>query len=200
MKSNQRGKFITLYGINNLGKSTQAKRLVEELKAKGIEAEYLKYAIYDLSPSGPMLNDYLRNGNPYGLTPREFQIMQVINRTQYQPTLEATLNQGVWVIAEDYAPTGVAWGCGAGVDKHFLLRINEHLLREDLALYFYGVRFSEGIEAVHKHEQNHELTQKVAEVHEELADNYGWKKIFANQAQDEVFENIMKELAPLFES
>ena len=41
-----RGKFIVLYGINNLGKTTQAKMLVDKLKLHGLEAEYLKYPVY----------------------------------------------------------------------------------------------------------------------------------------------------------
>ena len=41
-----RGKFIVLYGINNLGKTTQAKFLVEKLQSQGLRAEYVKYPIY----------------------------------------------------------------------------------------------------------------------------------------------------------
>jgi len=58
-----------------------------------LHAEYLKYAIYDLAPSGPLLNEYLRKGNPHDLSPREFQLLQVLNRTQYQPLLQEKLEQ-----------------------------------------------------------------------------------------------------------
>ena len=43
---NKKGKFIVLYGNNNVGKSTQAKLLVEKLKEKGENVRYFKYPIY----------------------------------------------------------------------------------------------------------------------------------------------------------
>ena len=49
----QKGKLIVLYGINNLWKTTQVHLLIDRLRAKGLQAEYLKYPIYDLAPSWP---------------------------------------------------------------------------------------------------------------------------------------------------
>lgn len=54
------GKFIAIYGINNIGKSTQTSLLVQKLVSKGIRVEYIKYPIYDLDPTGKMLNEILR--------------------------------------------------------------------------------------------------------------------------------------------
>jgi len=55
-----RGKFIAIYGINNIGKSTQTSLLVQKLVGCGIRVEYLKYPLYDLDPTGKMLNEILR--------------------------------------------------------------------------------------------------------------------------------------------
>ncbi len=130
-----KGKFIALYGINNLGKTTQAKKLVNYFKDKELKAEYVKYAVYDLEPSGKLLNDYLRKGNPYNLSSREFQILQVLNRKQYEPILIDKLNKGINIISEDYKGTGIAWGIAAGVDETFMKYINKLLLEEDLVFY-----------------------------------------------------------------
>ena len=54
------GKFIAIYGINNIGKSTQTSLLVQKLLSAGIAVEYVKYPIYDLDPTGKMLNEILR--------------------------------------------------------------------------------------------------------------------------------------------
>ena len=54
------GKFIAIYGINNIGKSTQTSLLVQKLMNAGIQVEYIKYPIYDLDPTGKMLNEILR--------------------------------------------------------------------------------------------------------------------------------------------
>ncbi len=53
--------LITLYGVNNIGKSTQARFLVERLQAEGHRVEYLKYPIYDLEPTGILGNQGIRD-------------------------------------------------------------------------------------------------------------------------------------------
>lgn len=184
--NNYPGKLIVLYGINNLGKSTQAKLLVEKLKAEGLQAEYLKYPIYDLSPSGEILNDYLREGNFYDLHSREAQIIYALNRTQYQDTLIKKLEAGIYIVAEDYKGTGIAWGLGAGVSEVFLKSINSHLIDEDLVFLFDGERFMEAMEKTHKHETNNDLTTKVRWAHLKLKEECGWIKINANLSIEEI--------------
>jgi Thymidylate kinase len=185
---NARGKFVVLYGINNLGKTTQAKRIVERLRAQNILAEYLKYPIYDIKPSGPMINNYLREGNKHGLSAREVQMAYALNRTQFEPILTAKLAQGINIIAEDYVGTGLTWGIGTGVDEFFLKDLNSHLLREDLAFLFDGERFLASQEKNHKHETNDELMRRVRAVHQRLGDELGWILINANFSIDEINE------------
>lgn len=55
-----RGKFIAIYGINNIGKSTQTSLLVQKMISRNIRVDYIKYPIYDLDPTGKMLNEILR--------------------------------------------------------------------------------------------------------------------------------------------
>jgi thymidylate kinase len=195
----KRGKLIVFYGLNNLGKTTQAHLLVERLKKEGYLAEYLKYAIYSLKPSGPILNNYLREGNQYQLTPREFQIIQVLNRTQYEPILKEKLEKGIQIVAEDYIGTGLAWGIGAGVDEKFLRELNSHLLKEDLAILFEGERFIKGVEKSHLHETNQELIEKVRLIHQRLAEEFNWKRIQANQSKEKVHQDIWKLVKEILE-
>ncbi len=194
-----RGLFMAFYGINNLGKTLQSKdKLTENLKKNAILAEYIKYARYDLEPTGPILNDYLRNGNPYELTPREFQLIQAQNRIDYQPELQRKLNSGIHVIAEDYIGTSLAWGMGADVSGELLEQLNSKLIQPDICFLFHGERFSSGIEAGHKHENDNELTQKVARIHDELGKKYGWTRVFANRSieeiETEIFGIVIKKL------
>ncbi len=194
-----KGLFITFYGVNNLGKTLQSKdKLTENLKKSGILAEYVKYAHYNLEPTGPILNDYLRNGNPYELTPREFQLIQAQNRIDYQPELQRKLSAGIHVIAEDYIGTSLAWGMGAGVSGELLEKINSKLIQPDICFLFHGERFSSGIEKGHKHESDDELTRHVAMIHDQLGERFGWQRIFANRPieviEQEVLEIVTKKI------
>jgi thymidylate kinase len=192
-----KGKFITLYGINNLGKTTQAKIIVERLTAQGFSAEYLKYPIYEIKPSGLLLNNYLRQGNIHNLNAREVQIIYVLNRTQFEKTLETKLAAGINIIAEDYIGTGLAWGIGTGVDELFLKELNSHLIKEDLAFLFDGERFLSGKEINHKFETDDELTQKVRQVHKKLGEEFGWIKINANLSIEEINEQLFQEITKI---
>ncbi|HAZ28882.1 MAG TPA: hypothetical protein DCY48_03870 [Candidatus Magasanikbacteria bacterium] len=184
------GKLIVIYGINNLGKSTQARLLVERLQREGHKTQYLKYPIYDLAPSGHMLNQYLREDNPFGLSAREAQLLYVLNRTQAEPAIKKKLKEGIHIVAEDYIGTGLAWGIGAGVDEAFMKDINSHLLKEDLVFLFKGERFVSATETNHKHESDQALLECVAGVHERLGKEYGWIEIAANDPIETIAETL----------
>lgn len=185
-----KGKLIVLYGINNLGKTTQAKMLVDRLRREGHTALYVKYPIYDLAPSGPLLNDAIRKKNPHKLTPRELQLLFAFNRAQYESVLTAALAKGMHVVAEDYYGTGIAWGEGYGVDGKFLRDINSAFLKEDVAILMRGKRFTFAIEKNHAHEENTELIERVRIAHERLAKEYGWIPVDVIDGKEKMHEKI----------
>jgi thymidylate kinase len=188
----QKGQFIVFYGVNSLGKTTQAKMLVENLIVKmGKNAEYLKYAVYTLEPSGSLIANYLKGGNSYKFSPREFQLLQVLNRTQYEPKLKEKLTKGTWIVAEDYVGTGIAWGLTNGMNKDLLYKLNSHLLTEDLGILFEGEPFEGTLDKGNLHETNRALLQKVSESFEEIAEDFAWHKINANQPMEKVQEDIL---------
>jgi len=194
---NQKGKFIAIYGINNIGKSTQIKKLQQKFHYLSIGCYFVKYGVYELEPSGTELNAYLRKGNPENLSPREFQLIHVINRAQYESRIGAVLFGGTHVIAEDYSGTGIAWGMGAGVNKEFLLRMNSHLRKEDVSILLDGERFKKSVEVGHSHEEKDALVNKVRQIHLELAKEFGWHIVNANQAEEKVHADIWRLIEPL---
>ncbi len=177
-----KGKLITIYGINNIGKSTHAKLLVERLKKEGRKVFYVKYPIYDLSPTGPFLNDVLRGGLQK-ISEDELQLWFVLNRYQYEPEILRLLDEGYIVVAEDYIGTGIAWGTAKGLDTAWLEEMNKHLIKEDFAILLEGKRDKKSREKKHVHETNDVLIEKCVSVLEILAEKYGWKKI---QTQKEI--------------
>lgn len=191
------GKFIVLYGPNNIGKSEQAKRLVENLNSVRIPTELLKYPIYNLEPTGPALNRILREGNPQGLNAEETQKIFAQNRFDFQPALESKLKRGTWIVAEDYTGTGIAWGLTFGVPMEKLMEFNKDLRKEDIAICLDGERFSSGIERNHLHERSEKWELNRA-IHRELAKKFGWEMVHANGSREEVAQEIFMVLINRF--
>lgn len=170
------GKFITIYGVNNMGKSTQAKLLVERLEANGQKAKYVKYPVYDLEPSGPFINSILRGGTQH-MSEEELQLWFVVNRYQFEEQLEKWLEEGYTVVAEDYVGTGMAWGMAKGLSEQWVETVNEGLRKEDLAILMTGNRVKAATESGHVHEENDDLIEKCYERLQLLADKHGWKRL-----------------------
>lgn len=186
----KRGKFIVIYGVNNIGKTTQARKLVSRLKREGKKVEYVKYPIYNSRPTGVLINEYLRKNNPNKFSPREFQILHFFNKLNFEPKIKEKLEKGINIVAEDYSGTAIAWGTGSGVRKGFLEYLYSFILKEDLAILLDGERFSSAEEKSHKHENDKRLLEKVRMIHLDLAKKYKWKKVKANQEKGEVHEDI----------
>lgn len=182
--------FITLYGINNIGKSTQALRLVEHLKAESYDAVYVKYPVYEVEPTGVYLNEFLRNGDAQKISEEELQMWFALNRFQFEPTLKEWLSEGKTVVAEDYTGTGIAWGMVKGAKREWLENLNLPLVKEDLAILLDGDRFVKATEKNHLHETNDDLMKRSRQIHLELGERYGWVKIPVQPTKDEMEKMI----------
>ncbi|MDH4330505.1 MAG: hypothetical protein OEV93_03060 [Candidatus Moranbacteria bacterium] len=191
----KKGKFIAIYGINGIGKTTQVEILVKYLKDQGIKASRLKYPVYDLEPEGPFLHKYLRDPEfrkKNELTTDELQQKFVDNRVRYESELEKRLQSGEWIVAEDYIGTGISWGLTWGSDLEYLEEINKELKLPDLSILMHGKRFNTAIEKDHRNEMEDERIQICKNFHLLLAQKYGWKIVDANQELESVHEDIIE--------
>ncbi|NIA02156.1 MAG: hypothetical protein GWP15_02125 [Nitrospirae bacterium] len=184
------GKFITIYGINNIGKTTHAKKLVEKLQSVGHKSVYVKYPVYDVEPSGAFIDQVLRGEKGQSISEDELQLWFVLNRYQYQSELQKYLDEGYIVVAEDYIGTGIAWGTAKGLDTQWLEIVNSRLVKEDFAIMMEGTRDVTAKEDVHVHEQNDDLIRKCIQVHDELADKYGWKRVVLQEKVEDTAKLI----------
>lgn len=187
----QKGLLVAIYGINNIGKTTQVKLLKEEFENQAKRAIIIKYPVYDLIPTGPRINAYLRQGNPEKLSPKEIQFLFAQNRKDYEETLKNLIIENDIVILEDYTGTGISWGIGAGVEKDYLIEINKDLINPDISILMDGKRFLQGEESHHLHENNYELIDRVREALLELSKQFNWKIVNANQSIELVKKDIM---------
>lgn len=192
----ERGKFIVVYGANNLGKSTQIDLLAEELREEGKEVELLKYPIYELEPTGPIINAAIREG--LEITEIELQRVFAQNRQDFEPFLmKEILEKGKWVIAEDYKGTGIAWGMARNIPVEVMEEMNSGLLEEDLAILLDGEQFVSGIERGHRNEPSSEW-RWARQVHKELAERYGWQVVEASRSRETVADEIWKIVVEKF--
>ncbi|RJR31646.1 hypothetical protein C4569_01670 [Candidatus Parcubacteria bacterium] len=189
------GKLIILYGTNNIGKSTQAKILVDRLKNRNCDTVYIKYPIYELEPTGPKLNKILRSGQPQEISELELQKLYARNRKDFEPELKKMLGLGKIIVAECYIGTGLAWGMTKGVPLEKLEEVNEDLLKEDVAILLDGQPFIKAREKNHLHENNNELMIKCRQNFLFLAKKYGWKIIDANQEIEKITEKILENIS-----
>jgi thymidylate kinase len=195
-----KGKFIAIYGINGIGKTTQVELLVEYLKGKGKKASRLKYPVYDLEPEGPFIYKYLREPqfrSENELSTHDLQKKYAENRKRYEAVLNKRLSDGEWIVAEDYTGTGISWGLTWGGELAYLEEINQDLLKPDLEMLMHGSRFLSAIEKDHRNEMDSERIVICKNFHELLADRYGWLKIKANQEIKEVQEDIVEKITGL---
>ena len=96
----KRGFFVVLYSSNNLGKSSQIDLLGEKWEEMGLPYKKIKYPIYDLEPTGPLINSVLREGVEMSEADLQKEFAQ--NRIDFEPQLKKWLKEGYWVFAEDY--------------------------------------------------------------------------------------------------
>lgn len=170
------GKFVAIYGVNNMGKTTHARILVERLLAEGYEAVYVKFPVYDLAPSGPFLNEVLRGGEQK-ISEEELQTWFVVNRYQFAPQIEQWLAEGKIVVAEDYVGTGMAWGMTKGLPEAWLEALNERLREPDLAILIEGERSLGAVEDGHVHESDNDLVARCYKNFQYLAEKHGWERV-----------------------
>lgn len=143
-----------------------------------------------MKPTGPLIDEILRSGKKQKISEEELQLLFVLNRYQFQPTLQKWLSQGKIVVAEDYRYTGVAWGVSKGANQRELEDMNRFLLKEDVVILMKGNRTLTAKEKGHLHEERDELVSRCAKVFQRLAKKYHWKKVQVSLDKDETERRI----------
>ena len=188
-----KGIFIVVYGPNNIGKTTQVKLLASDFFQRSRQILVFKYPIYSLDPTGPIINEALRLGNPRGLSEEQLQEFFARNRRDFQPVIKKILNAGISVLAEDYTGTGISWGMTRGIPLEKLEAINSGLLEPDISILLDGDRFPDGHEKGHRNEDVPvAVWEKNRKIHLRLAKRYGWILVNANQTISKVHKDILK--------
>ena len=177
-------------GVTNVGKTTQRDLLVQYGKEQGINIAGVKYPVYDLAPTGPLIHQCLKEGNPNNWNAAKLQQMCAQNRHDFQPELKKLLSENDIVVVEMYTATGYCFGMGEGVPWQLLKEWNEGLLEPDISIFLDGNRFIESIEKGHRFEEDFLKTEVIRNFHYLLGEKYGWCLVMSHQGKMAVHENI----------
>ncbi len=131
-----RGRFVTLEGLEGVGKTSNLEAIVETLRAHGIEP------LVTREPGGTPLGERLRSlvlHDGFEMLPRTELLLVAAARLEHvERTIEPALAAGRWVVSDRYLDASVAYqGGGRGLggahvaDFHARLGIT---LRPDLTL------------------------------------------------------------------
>jgi dTMP kinase len=126
-----RGRFITLEGGEGAGKSTQARRLADFLKSRGIETVLTREP--GGSPGAEILRHVLLGGGAEAFGPEtETLLFAAARRDHLNVTILPALERGAWVICDRFADsTRVYQGHAGRVPNDFVLAVERVTVGED---------------------------------------------------------------------
>ena len=107
-----RGAFILFEGVDRCGKTTQSTRLVETLKASGVDAELWRYPDRTTG-MGQMINAYLQSKTE--MDDGAIHLLFSANRWEKRAAMEEKLSSGVTLVVDRYSYSGVAFTAAKGV-------------------------------------------------------------------------------------
>jgi dTMP kinase len=125
------GCLIAFEGLDQSGKETQARRLLEDLVRRGRLAEMVGFPDYRTA-IGQEIERGLHGGREYRAD--VMQLLYVANRYEWKPKIDEMLDAGRVVIADRYLASTIAYGEAQELDAEWLFEIQRFLPQPDLTL------------------------------------------------------------------
>ncbi|MEW6292466.1 MAG: dTMP kinase [Pseudomonadota bacterium] len=132
----ERGRFITLEGVDGAGKSTHLSWLVNHLRAQG------RTVVQTREPGGTPLGEKLRElllHEPMHLE-TEALLMFAARREHLEQVIRPAIDRGVWVVCDRFTDASFAYqGGGRGLSSEKLSRLEDWVqegFQPDLTLLF----------------------------------------------------------------
>jgi dTMP kinase len=135
----KRGKFLTLEGGEGTGKSTQAGRLADRLRERGLEVVPTREP--GGTPGAEALRSLLVQGGADRWSPTaELLLMYAARADHLERVIRPALERGAWVVSDRFADSSRAYqGAGGGADPELIERVDRAVVgldQPDLTLIF----------------------------------------------------------------
>jgi dTMP kinase len=207
-----RGKFIALEGGEGAGKSTQARMLVEALRARGIEVVATREP--GGTPGAETIRQLLLGLDGEGWNPRAEALLFAAARSDHvERLIRPALAAGKWVICDRFLDSSRAYqGGGGGLSDKDILelhRIGSQGLLPDLTLlveappevaaYRLAVRDTAGTDRIGGREPAYHARVAAAFARFAEAEPARFARIDSGGNREDTHAAIMQALAPLLE-
>jgi dTMP kinase len=178
--------LIAFEGLDQIGKETQAKRLLEAIVRQGRSAQMIGFPDYTTA-IGQEIERGLHGGRDYGAD--VMQLLYVANRYEWKPEIERMLASGRVVIADRYLASTIAYGEAQDLDPAWLFEIQRFLPQPDLTLLL-DIAPTTAVERKRvnrdRYERDLDLLGRVRRSYQRQATSSGWHRVNGEQPPDQV--------------
>ncbi|TNN74205.1 Thymidylate kinase [Liparis tanakae] len=188
----KRGALIVLEGVDKAGKTTQCKQLVQALQQSGRPAEMMRFP--DRTTTiGQLISAYLEKKSD--LEDHAVHLLFSANRWELVPLMRKKLEQGITLIVDRYAFSGVAFtSAKPGFCLDWCMKPDVGLPKPDLVMFLQlspaeaALRGQFGEERYETKVFQGVVQQKFEQLRKDPSVN--WQVIDASQSVEDVHKNI----------
>ncbi|XP_019567212.2 thymidylate kinase isoform X1 [Rhinolophus sinicus] len=188
----RRGALIVLEGVDRAGKSTQSRKLVSALCAAGHRAELLRFPERS-TEIGKLLSSYLEKKSE--VEDHSVHLLFSANRWEHVPLIKEKLSQGVTLVVDRYAFSGVAFtSAKENFSLHWCKQPDVGLPKPDLVV-FLQVRLAEAAkrgEFGHERYENGSFQKRALQSFGQLMGDktLNWRVVDASRSIEDVHKEI----------
>ncbi len=194
------GFFICIEGLDASGKTTQARRLVRNLRRKGFEA------VYTTEPSSGEVGKFIREH----ILQRRKRVPSVVEALLFaadridhvERKIKPALQEGKIVVCDRYVFSSMAYQGAAGLNVRWIEEINGSALPPDLAIYL-DVPMDLLIKRMKRKRsvmETLEVQRKVQEIYMKLVESGRLVPINGNRPVDEISRNVLEIILDLLKT
>jgi len=194
-----RGALIVLEGGDKSGKSTQCRKLVENLMTKGIQAELWRYPERSTA-IGKVISDYLEK--KIELEDHAIHLLFSANRWEFVPKMKTLLAKGVTLVIDRYAFSGAAFtGAKAGFCLDWCRSADVGLPAPDAVFYLTlnpDVAATRGDFGGERYEDTD--FQKIVETNFSRLRDHSWRVVDASRTIEVIESDLLQQAVSVIKS
>lgn len=188
----RRGALVIFEGCDRSGKSTQCKKIVDHLVSQGKKAELWRFPERSTA-IGQVINDYIQR--KCELSDQSVHLLFSANRWELVQSIKDKLNDGVTLVIDRYAFSGVAYTAAKGLDFNWCKSCDRGLPKPD-AVYYLNINIDDAATRGDFGGERYEVSdfqKKVKSLYSQLKDET-WQMVDAKRTIDEIHVELQESI------